>query len=113
MASKKKQPKKIIRKVTKKATKKTGKKLKSSACLMDNHTGKPQWNKWIGYKFNWREPWEDDEGNHFRLDGEWEITSLSDDCETCWVAWVPNGEYEGDYEMEFPLSMVEGFDPKA
>lgn len=113
MASKK-ASKKTAKKSSKKTTKKViKKKPKAPACHMDNHTGKPEWNKWLGYRFHWREPWEDDEGNCFRLDGEWEITSLSDDCETCWVSWVPDEEYDGDYSMEFPLSMVEGFDPEA
>ena len=114
MASKKKPSKKPAKKASKKTVKKViKKKPKAASCHMDNHTGKPEWNKWLGYRFHWREPWEDDEGNHFRLDGEWEITSLSDDCETCWVSWVPDEEYDGDYSMEFPLSMVEGFDPEA
>lgn len=114
MASKKKPSKKVIKKPSKKIAKKVVKKKpKAASCHMDNHTGKPEWNKWLGHRFHWREPWEDDEGNHFRLDGEWEITSLDEDCETCWVSWVPDEEYDGDYSMEFPLSMVEGFDPDS
>jgi len=120
MASKKKPSKKTSKKVAKKVPKKPSRKVakkkapkKKASCHMDNHSGKPEWDKWLGHRFHWREPWEDDDGNHFRLDGEWEITSLHDDCETCWVSWVPDEEHDGDYSMEFPLAWVEGFDPDS
>jgi len=116
MASKKKPSKKTSKKVAKKPSRKVAKKKapkKKASCHMDNHSGKPEWDKWLGHRFHWREPWEDDDGNHFRLDGEWEITSLHDDCETCWVSWVPDEEHDGDYSMEFPLAWVEGFDPDS
>jgi hypothetical protein len=110
MAAKKTTTKK---KTTKKVSKKVSK--KASACHPKNHSGNPELDKYIGFQFQWSEPWEweedaipqdllDENGEPpSDLDGLWEITSVHEDGQDCWVQFVPT---DGDQQMEFPLSLV-------
>jgi hypothetical protein len=97
--------------------KKTAKKAskKASSCHPQNRSGNPALDKYIGFQFQWSEPWEWDEDTipqelldedgepPSELDGLWEITSVHANGEDCWIQFVPT---DGDQQMEFPLSLV-------
>jgi len=88
---------------------------KTQKCLPENHSGNPRLDRYIGWEFDWCEPWEweedtmphdllDSEGNPpDELCGLWRVDSVNEDGETAWVRFVPT---DGDQQMEFPLSLI-------
>jgi len=89
-------------------------------CHPENHSGNPRLNAYIGFQFDWCEPWDwedctvdpdlcDADGNPpNELCGSWQVDSVHEDGETAWVRFVPT---DGDHLMEFPLSLIA--DPEA